>query len=92
MLNVAGGPSAMRRKPKILEIIPADRWYVKNLNELIQPPDLVVPLICWALIQDENGETWVEGMENGPNGVTLAEDDNGDFAGYIHESQMGTAT
>ncbi len=77
----------VRRKTKILQIIPADRWFLKYLNELLQPPDGVVPLICWALIEDENGNTWVEGMECGPNGVTLAED-NEDFAGYIHVSQI----
>jgi hypothetical protein len=91
MLNVAGGPSAMRRKPKILQIIPADRWYLKYLDELSQPPDKLVPLTCWALIEDENGETWVEGMGSGANGVTLAEDNEG-FAGYIHASQIGTDT
>ena len=75
------------RKPKIMQIIRLTDGFVKYENGASEPRNKLVPLTCWALIEHENGDTWVEGMDIGPDGVTLAQDTE-NFVGYIDASQI----
>lgn len=46
---------------KILQIIPADGWYV-DYSEQYQKASLT-PLICWALVEKSNGERSIVPMD-----------------------------
>ena len=64
---------------KILQIIPASGWYAKFHDK----EDLLVPLACWALCQNEVGETYVAGIDATSDGVTNFVEDADNFEGYI---------
>lgn len=50
---------------KILQIIPAAGWSMLSGRET----DLAhSPLVCWALCETKNGDTFVTGMFRGPSG------------------------
>ena len=64
---------------KILQIIPASGWYAKFGDG----DNAVFPLACWALCQNEDGETYVAGIDATPDGTTNFVEDADNFEGYI---------
>jgi hypothetical protein len=67
---------------KILQIIPASGWYAKFSNSN-DGEDGLFPLACWALCQNEDGETYVAGIDATPDGTTTFVEDAENFEGYI---------
>ena len=45
---------------KIIQIIPADGWFA--VFQMDDEAELTLPLNCWALFQDEDGASRVEGL------------------------------
>ena len=77
----------MGRKVEILQIIPADGWYSKYK---VKEGTMTVPLACWTLFRDADGETFI-------GGVTAADIEDGDwtaentsnFIGYTNYAGEG---
>ncbi|MHC4621725.1 MAG: DUF6253 family protein [Planctomycetota bacterium] len=69
---------------RILSIIPASGWH-----SVYRPDDgstQVFPLVCWALVETDEGDTVVAGLDAGDNYVDYAENmDN--FESYWHKSE-----
>lgn len=71
---------------KILQIIPANGWSAKYTQE---DGDFTSPLVCWALVEDEDGTRRVVGLD-GADYVDTAECAV-NFQRYIYESESGSA-
>lgn len=65
---------------KILSIIPAPGWRA----DLGDEGD--APLVCWALIENEDGSREVSGLYAVEGQVCPADEDQS-FSGYKHKSQ-----
>lgn len=66
---------------KIVQIIPAAGWYVVYDEE---GQELKSHLACWALMEDEEGERYIVGMDGEGNEVHNPEA-IGSFNRYEHE-------
>ena len=53
---------------KILQIIPATDWYAIFDNAGME---LSNPLVCWALVQEEDGDTAIRGMVADSDGAII---------------------
>lgn len=73
----------MPGKKKILQIIPAAGWFAVYKNE--GEPETLSPLACWALVEDEEGNTNVQGMD-ADDYVDFVED-IGNFSKYSHKPE-----
>ncbi len=72
---------------KIIQIIPADGWsavYAEKKEDGIYLP-FFMPLACWALIEEKDGERRVVGLD-GPDYIDSAED-SCNFLGYASPSE-----
>ncbi len=67
---------------KILQIIPADGWYA--LYEC-ENETLLEPLVCFALIEDDNNEQYIKGMCCDHISIEFADFPN-NFVKYIKPS------
>lgn len=79
---------------KILQIMPAEGWFARYIDAAgasDHDPDNLVPLTCWALVEDENGSRRVEGMDSASDGVALVEDTT-NFSEYVHASEIDEET
>ena len=47
---------------KIVQIIPAEGWFAVYGDD-DGKPTILVPLVCWALYEDEEGDRYIEGMD-----------------------------
>jgi len=67
---------------KILQIIPADGWYAlyKDEDEM-----LAEPLVCFALVEDNDNEQYIKGMCCDHINIECA-DIPSNFAGYSKPS------
>jgi len=74
-------------KRKVIQIIPADGWFARYTDASQDSPDNVYPLACWALVESETGERWVEGMDSASDGIALAPDTT-NFIEYVHTSEI----
>lgn len=74
----------MAGKKRILQIIPAQGWLAMFRNRETGNIE-TEPIPCWALVEEENGDRSVVGMD-ADSTLDFAED-MGNFVGYIHESQ-----
>ena len=68
----------------ILQIIPAQGWYA--VHKLDGDSEQRNPLVCWALVEDEDGDRFVTGLD-GADYVDFC-DDNSNFARYEHEAGL----
>ena len=54
---------------QIIQIIPATDWYAVYRDDVSYHPDekidYVVPVVCWALVEDESGERRVDAIDDG---------------------------
>ncbi len=64
---------------RILQIIPAQDWFAVCVDDGESRQRWLCPLSCWALIENERGETEVTGME----GYDFSED-TVNFLEYVH--------
>lgn len=71
----------------IIQLIPANGWYLVESPLDDESPPQVTPIICWALIEGDDGRREVVGMDTA--GVEIAEC-VGDHSSshYIHESEF----
>jgi hypothetical protein len=76
---------------KIIQVIPATGWYARFIDSADAPPDEYVPLVFWALVEDEQGQRWVEGLECTFDGVLFAEDVS-NFLEYVSQAEMNSET
>jgi hypothetical protein len=72
------------QKCSIVQIIPASGW--KAVWEDVdseEESEFVAPLVCWALMEDPDGQRFITGLnaEPGASAGFVAADDN--FKGYI---------
>lgn len=72
---------------KIIHIIPAVGWLAKYLDASDQSPDNYSPIACWALVEGEDGERWVEGLEATSDGLEFAENVS-NFSEYVQHDQI----
>src|SRR5215470_11913977 len=67
-LLATGLPSLEPSTMKILQIIPATDWYAIFDNAGME---LSNPLVCWALVQEEDGDTAIRGMVADSDGAII---------------------
>ena len=72
-------------KKVIKQIIPAVGWSAIYRDGDPKAPLICVPLICWALTVDDDGEDAVVGMD-GPDYALFCEE-NANFIEYRHNSE-----
>ena len=74
---------------KILHIAAAPDWFALFTGEA-EP--LIVPLACWALVEDKDGANEVVGLDCAPdNGLIDRVDDDEEFICYLHKNDLGRA-
>ena len=73
---------AMDENLKIIQIIPAVDWYAqyKGHDEVLE-----VPLVCWALCQNEEGERLVTGIDTSPDGIVAFCEDDSNFQCFVYK-------
>ena len=52
----------MNGRAEILQIIPADGWYAEFRVE-DEDRRFRIPLVCWTLLKDEDGDTFIGGVD-----------------------------
>ena len=65
---------------KIVQIIPADAWFA--VFKMDDGSELSLPLTCWALFQDEDGSSRIEGIYVDASGDCTAAKSAENFARY----------
>lgn len=71
---------------KILQIIPAPGWYAKYREEDGSETISAMPLVCWALCEDEaHGGTFVEGCDVDELGEIELAPEASNFCGYVYK-------
>lgn len=73
----------------IKQMMPATGWYAVYMEEE-EPHYSAIPLVGWALAEDEEGDSGVFGLDGGEY-VDFAENMS-NFLGYAHESQLEKRT
>lgn len=70
---------------KILQIMPADGWYA---HYIVNEEDYISPLVCWALIEFDDGHHQILGMitEKGMTSTLFCTSDEG-FTRYSREKK-----
>lgn len=73
----------------VTQILPADNWFAMFTQDE-GVPMLYQRLICWALLHDEQGWNYIEGMTGGTEQDELIDNagESSNFAGYIHWDDM----
>lgn len=66
---------------KIMQIMPAEGWYAIHEEEGKRH---LKRLICWALIENEDGDRMVEGLETDNKGVNELSHYSVYFKKYVH--------
>lgn len=70
---------------RILQIIPADGWLAVYDHTVADVEDIrSCPLVCWALVADQNGSTNVIGMDAD---YIAGSRESGRFLGYIRQGE-----
>jgi hypothetical protein len=69
---------------KILQIIPAIDWYA--MYEIEDDANSHAPLVCWALVEDRDGDRHVVGLDSAETNTDFCENTS-NFMGYIHREQ-----
>ncbi|MEI9961810.1 MAG: hypothetical protein WDM76_11950 [Limisphaerales bacterium] len=64
---------------KILQIMPADNWFAEFKEEKITR----VPLAFWGLVQEENGDTHVEGFIFGNENYHIVATESEGFERFV---------
>lgn len=77
------GPTVKKRR--IVQIIPADDWWAEyKLGDDESSAIVSEPLVCWALVEDEDGFRHVVGIVDHGDGVTDLVDMVENFEKYEH--------
>src|SRR5918996_5983906 len=72
-------------KRHIIQIIPADDWYVVHLTE-VDPYYELYAVACFALVEDETHYRFVTGLD-GADTIDFADEDSG-FHCYIRKDEL----
>jgi hypothetical protein len=74
---------------KIIQIIPADDWFA--IFKIEDDAELSMPLNCWALFQDEDGSSRIEGIYVDAAGDCTAAKSAANFVRYERLSTVITS-
>ena len=68
----------------VIQILPADGWMAK----FDIAKDSLVPIACWALMEDPDGKRRIEGILPASHQEMRPCDEFEEFMYYIHESKI----
>lgn len=73
------------RPCRIIQIIPAEGWFAKYRND--DGSVFYSPLVCFALVEEKNGHTFVRGMDADSSGIIDFADEPQNFLGFFKRDE-----
>jgi len=75
---------------KIIQIIPANENWYAGYRDADNKVTSFAQVVCWALVEDDDGDTGIVGMVNSGGRFRNVEDEDADFfGGYYRRHEDG---